>query len=143
MKVSSRRVNRTERPKKGMKAFTHTELNAVSKTPYQGSFFAKQCSKVHTKCIQTHYKGSTKSTQSHYKLTTFLARGQVLTYLTFRHIACFTLLLFGFQSHAAERPNVILIIADDQGWGDYGFMGHPIIETPHLDRLAETGIVFT
>jgi arylsulfatase A-like enzyme len=34
------------------------------------------------------------------------------------------------------RPNVVLIISDDQAWTDYGFMGHPLIETPHLDRLA-------
>ncbi len=33
-------------------------------------------------------------------------------------------------------PNVVMIIADDQGWTDFGFMGHEVIETPHLDRLA-------
>ena len=44
---------------------------------------------------------------------------------------------------AAKRlPNVVLIIADDQGWGDYGFMGHPVIKTPHLDRLAAQSLVF-
>jgi uncharacterized sulfatase len=36
----------------------------------------------------------------------------------------------------AEPPNVVMIIADDQAFGDFGFMGHPIIETPQLDRLA-------
>jgi arylsulfatase A-like enzyme len=41
-----------------------------------------------------------------------------------------------------KPPNVVLIIADDQGWGDYGFMGHPDIQTPHLDRLAERSLVF-
>ncbi len=41
-----------------------------------------------------------------------------------------------------ERPNVVLIIADDQGWGDYGFMGHPDIRIPNLDRLAERSLVF-
>ncbi|MBL8290464.1 MAG: sulfatase-like hydrolase/transferase, partial [Bryobacterales bacterium] len=35
-----------------------------------------------------------------------------------------------------KAPNVVLIISDDHGWGDYGFMGHPQIRTPHLDRLA-------
>ncbi len=38
---------------------------------------------------------------------------------------------------AESRPNVVVIISDDQGWGDYGFLGHPTIETPHLDRLAK------
>ena len=40
-------------------------------------------------------------------------------------------------------PNVVLIIADDQAWTDFGFMGHPTIRTPRLDRLASQGVVFT
>jgi arylsulfatase A-like enzyme len=43
---------------------------------------------------------------------------------------------------AANRPNVVLIIGDDQGWSDYGFMGHPDIRTPHLDRLAARSLRF-
>ncbi len=47
-------------------------------------------------------------------------------------------------SGAAERqrPNVVLILSDDQGWGDYGFMGHAVIETPHLDRVAASSLLF-
>jgi uncharacterized sulfatase len=41
-----------------------------------------------------------------------------------------------------EKPNILLIVGDDQGWTDYGFMGHPAIRTPHLDRLASEGILF-
>ena len=37
-------------------------------------------------------------------------------------------------------PNIVMIVSDDQGWGDYGFMGHPSIETPHLDELASQGL---
>lgn len=40
------------------------------------------------------------------------------------------------------RPNVLLIISDDHGWADYGFMGHPQIATPRLDRLAAESITF-
>lgn len=40
-------------------------------------------------------------------------------------------------------PNIVYIISDDQAWTDYGFMGHPHIETPHLDRLARRSAVFT
>ena len=36
----------------------------------------------------------------------------------------------------AAPPNVVMIIGDDQAWTDYGFMGHPHIQTPHLDKLA-------
>jgi len=52
--------------------------------------------------------------------------------------------LFAAEVTPAETgpPNVVLIIADDQGWGDYGFMGHPTIRTPHLDRLARRSLVF-
>ncbi len=40
-------------------------------------------------------------------------------------------------------PNIVLIISDDHSWTDYGFMGHPHIETPHLDKLAERSALFT
>lgn len=43
---------------------------------------------------------------------------------------------------APRPPNIVLIIADDQMWTDYGFMGHPHIETPHLDQLATQGLWF-
>jgi arylsulfatase A-like enzyme len=42
-----------------------------------------------------------------------------------------------------RRPNLVFLIADDHAWTDYGFMNHPHIETPHLDRLASSGVLFT
>ena len=42
----------------------------------------------------------------------------------------------------AGRPNIVLILSDDQAWGDYGFMGHADVQTPHLDRLADSGLRF-
>ena len=45
-------------------------------------------------------------------------------------------------AHAAP-PNVVLIISDDQAWTDYGFMGHPHVQTPRLDRLASESLTFT
>jgi arylsulfatase A-like enzyme len=43
---------------------------------------------------------------------------------------------------AAGSPNVVLIISDDHGWPDYGFMGHEHVRTPHLDRLASQSLTF-
>jgi uncharacterized sulfatase len=43
---------------------------------------------------------------------------------------------------AADPPNIVMIISDDQAWNDYGFMGHSTIETPHLDQLARESVVF-
>jgi uncharacterized sulfatase len=44
---------------------------------------------------------------------------------------------------AARPPNVILILADDLGWGDLGCYGHPQFKTPHLDRMAREGARLT
>ncbi|MEX0614120.1 MAG: sulfatase [Pirellulales bacterium] len=41
------------------------------------------------------------------------------------------------------RPNIVLIISDDQAWTDYSFMDHPHIQTPNIDRLAGESLVFT
>ena len=45
-------------------------------------------------------------------------------------------------SPAPPPPNIVFIISDDHGWTDHGFMGHPRVRTPNLDRLAAEGLVF-
>ena len=40
------------------------------------------------------------------------------------------------------RPNIILCMTDDQGWGDTSYNGHPELKTPHLDAMAAAGIRF-
>ncbi|MDA2938695.1 sulfatase-like hydrolase/transferase [Acidobacteria bacterium AH-259-A15] len=41
-----------------------------------------------------------------------------------------------------DKPNIILSMSDDQGWGDTGANGHPLLKTPNLDAIAENGIHF-
>lgn len=44
---------------------------------------------------------------------------------------------------AAERPNFVIILADDLGYGDLGCYGNTVNRTPHIDRLAAQGLKFT
>jgi arylsulfatase A-like enzyme len=46
-------------------------------------------------------------------------------------------------SETLRRPNVILIMTDDQGYGDFGFTGNPIVQTPNIDRLSSEGTLLT
>jgi arylsulfatase A-like enzyme len=59
-----------------------------------------------------------------------------------KRIILLILCAFCGSSLAAEKPNIVLILSDDQGWTDYGFMGHREIKTPHLDKLAERSVLF-
>lgn len=50
----------------------------------------------------------------------------------------------GAAGHSAQRaPNVVILLADDLGYGDLGCYGSPSIRTPHLDEMARTGLRFT
>jgi arylsulfatase A-like enzyme len=53
------------------------------------------------------------------------------------------LLMISATAAAGERPNVIIIFADDLGYGDLGCYGSPTIRTPHLDQMASEGLRFT
>ena len=64
-------------------------------------------------------------------------------------LLCFSICIIATLDHvetcqAAERsPNIIIIFADDLGYGDLGCFGHPTIQTPHLDRMAAEGMKLT
>lgn len=45
-------------------------------------------------------------------------------------------------ARAADRPNLVLVMADDMGWGQTGYRGHPFLKTPNLDAMAANGIRF-
>jgi N-acetylgalactosamine-6-sulfatase len=48
----------------------------------------------------------------------------------------------GSLAAAAEKPNIVFLLADDLGYGDLGCMGHPYAKTPTIDRLAKEGTLF-
>ena len=51
------------------------------------------------------------------------------------------LILFaGCAENQKDQPNVILVMADDMGWAQTGYYGHPILKTPNLDAMAENGL---
>ncbi|MCR9291370.1 MAG: sulfatase-like hydrolase/transferase [bacterium] len=59
-------------------------------------------------------------------------------------LGCFLgFFLFAQLTQASDRPNIILCMSDDQGWGDVGYNGHPHLKTPNLDQMAAEGITFT
>ena len=43
---------------------------------------------------------------------------------------------------ASARPNILVILTDDHRYDAMGFLGHPFLKTPHLDRLAAEGVHF-
>jgi len=59
-------------------------------------------------------------------------------------LCCAALLGAAPPAHGTDgaRPNIILLMADDLGWGDVGFNGGAIIQTPELDAMAEAGLTF-
>ncbi len=58
-------------------------------------------------------------------------------------IASLALVVFSTtQAHAAARPNVVVILTDDQGWGDLSVHGNTNLSTPNIDSLARDGALF-
>lgn len=54
-----------------------------------------------------------------------------------------TLIFLGTLAHAADKPNIIYILADDMGYGDAGCYGQKMLTTPNLDKMAAEGMKFT
>eukprot|EP00117_Sycon_ciliatum_P045235 scpid59000/ scgid0971/ Arylsulfatase B; N-acetylgalactosamine-4-sulfatase len=52
-----------------------------------------------------------------------------------------TLLSKSKQSASPQPPHILFVVADDLGWNDVGFNGNPHVKTPHLDGLAQAGVI--
>lgn len=48
-----------------------------------------------------------------------------------------------YAESESSKPNIVVFLADDMGWGDSATYGHPLIQTPNLDKLASQGVKFT
>ncbi|MEM9368851.1 MAG: sulfatase-like hydrolase/transferase [Planctomycetota bacterium] len=58
-------------------------------------------------------------------------------------LACLLLTVAQALPSLANRPNVVLIVADDLGWSDLSCYGHPWHRTPEIDGIARAGVRFT
>ena len=86
------------------------------------------------------FKNFCKKTEANFNIMMILKRN-------FRQIFCLALLLFNVvavcaQHHSKTKPNIVLILTDDQGWGDLSVNGNTNLNTPNIDKLAEKGVTF-
>jgi hypothetical protein len=59
----------------------------------------------------------------------------ILTFLALIALGC-------GHAAAADKPHIIFVMADDMGWGQTGYRGHPLLKTPNLDAMAANGLRF-
>ena len=65
------------------------------------------------------------------------------TFLIFSVLLLLTTACSTPRQELPDQPNILLILADDLGYNDLGFQGSEDLLTPHIDALAENGVVFT
>ena len=57
-------------------------------------------------------------------------------------ILCVSAPLCRVAAAETSRPNIVFVITDDQRWDQLGCNGHPVLKTPHIDRIAHEGAAF-
>jgi arylsulfatase A-like enzyme len=60
-----------------------------------------------------------------------------------RSVAVLIATTAAFSAAGAARPNIIVVMTDDQGYGDLSFTGNPVLKTPHIDAFAKESVRFT
>mgnify|MGYP002629348730 FL=1 len=66
-----------------------------------------------------------------------------MNYSWVKGICMFALSWFcAWEAFAEKPPHIVLVMADDHGYGDCGFTGHPFVQTPNIDEMAKRGVVF-
>lgn len=76
--------------------------------------------------------------------TAIFTKSARFTRFTMRACALVAIAFLATIAHAAptDPPNIVLVMADDMGWGQTGYYNHPILKTPHLDAMAANGLRF-
>ncbi|GAB4152068.1 MAG: sulfatase-like hydrolase/transferase [Planctomycetaceae bacterium] len=79
-----------------------------------------------------------------FKLSSFKSFDSVMfsSMLTLIGLLSFAKTSSAFAADAQPRPHIVLCMADDQGWGDVSYNGHPKLKTPELDAMAKAGLRF-
>lgn len=72
-------------------------------------------------------------------LVPFFVRSTALVAFMLALLSCIDTPL---ADETADAPNIIVLLSDDQGWGDVGYNGHPVLQTPNLDEMASAGVRF-
>jgi arylsulfatase A-like enzyme len=91
---------------------------------------------------QMSYNASIDSYQWRSSANRAASRRRLWNRVLMRCLSSVLALSFTSVVAAADKPNIVMIIGDDQAWTDYGFMGSKIVATPYLDKLAKQGLVF-
>ncbi|MCW2120316.1 sulfatase-like hydrolase/transferase [Flavobacterium sp. 7A] len=71
-----------------------------------------------------------------------MSKSHFLVASLFACSAVFTVNMYA-QKQSNQKPNIIVVLTDDQGWADVGFNGATDIPTPNLDRIAKEGVIFS
>ena len=93
---------------------------------------------AHARC---HYPVPFEDPVNLFRNSPLIGRHRVISATVFALLLCQAAWLPAADS-PTRPPNIVMIISDDQGSDDYGFLGHPHIRTPHLDRLASQSLTF-